>query len=340
MSNLNISRSDRLFIEGYQKFFTPDPESLTPEEIKIQNNSSYPKRLKNKYIVHTSKPINVTSYIIPVSDGRTITAYYLVSKATAEKGSSMPLVIFFHGGGWFHSNMDFYLTYLKYFAYTMDVAVLLVDYQLGLPYKFPCAVEDCYDSILWAMDGVKYWKVDPDQVYIMGDGFGANLAAVSTILLRDRKGPTPSGNILLYPITDGRLRTESMETYKETPVLTQKMLSFYIKSYSRETKDSLSPLMSPLLTTDLTRLPPTLIIASGIDPLRDDALLYGKKLKEENNKVNVLLCEESMHGFMPFKYGKGRKEAESAIWQMLHNRNVDAITLLSSQEFQALKRKR
>lgn len=340
MSNINETRSDRLFIEGYQKFFTLNPESLSPEEIKIQNNSSYPKKLKNKYIVHTSKPVNVTSYIIPVSDGRTITAYYLVGKKDAEKGSPLPLVIFFHGGGWFHSNMDFYLTYLKYFAYTMEAAVLLVDYQLGIPYKFPCALEDCYDSILWAMDGVKYWKVDPDQVYIMGDGFGANLAAVATILLRDRKGPLPSGNILLYPITDGRLRTESMESFKETPVLTQKMLSFYIKSYSKETKDSLSPLMSPLLNNDLSRLPPTLIIGSEIDPLRDDALLYGDKLKEMGNKVNVLVPPSSMHGFLPFKYGRGRIEAESAVWQMLHNRNVESIKLLSKQELKALKKKR
>lgn len=338
MSDSKITRSDRLFIEGFQKFFSTTPEELTPEDIRNLNNMSYSKKLKNKYIAHTFKKVNTISYIVPTSDGKTITAYYLTSKSKEDMGP-LPLVIFFHGGGWLHANMDFYLSYLKYFASEMECAVLLVDYRLG-QYKFPTAVEDCYDAILWAMDGVKYWKIDSDHVYIAGDGFGATLATTATILLRDRKGPMPNGNILLYPLTDGRLRTRSTEKYKETPVLTLKMLSYYIKSYSRETKDSLSPLLSPLLSQDLSRLSPTLIIASGIDPLYDDSILYGERLSSDGTKAKVLVCENSMHGFLPFKHAKERKKAESAIWQMIHGRNVEVIDFLSESELKALKKKR
>ncbi len=338
MSDLKLTRSDRLFIEGFQKFFSTTPEELTPEDIKNLNNMSYPKRLKNKYIAHTLRKVNTVSYVVPTSDGKTITAYYLTSKSKEDMGP-LPLVIFFHGGGWLHANMDFYLSYLKYFASKMECAVLLVDYRLG-QYKFPTAVEDCYDAVLWAMDGVKYWKIDSDHVYLAGDGFGATLATTATILLRDRKGPMPNGNILLYPLTDGRLRTQSTEQYKETPVLTLKMLSYYIKAYSRETKDSLSPLMSPLLSQDLSRLSPTLIIASGIDPLYDDSVLYGERLSSDGTKAKVLVCENSMHGFLPFKHAKERKKAESAIWQMIHGRNVEVIDFLSEGELRALKKKR
>ncbi len=339
MSSLKLERKERLFVEGYHKFFTPNPENLTPEEIKTINNMTYPKRVTNKYIAHTSHKISTTSYVIPVSDGKTIASYYIV-KREAEERSSLPLVIFFHGGGWLHSNMDFYLSYLRYFADKMECAVLLVDYRLGMQYKFPTALEDCYDAYLWAMEGVRYWKIDIDQVYILGDGFGANLAATTNILLRDRKAPLPNGTILMYPLTDCRLRTQSMETYKDTPVLSERMLSFYIKSYSREPKDSLSPLMSPLLSSDLSRLSPTLIIAAGIDPLLDDGVLYGKKLLSDGTKAKVLIAEKSMHGFLPFRYAKEREEAESAIWQMIHSRNVEGITFMNKAEFKAAKNKR
>ncbi len=340
MSSTMNDRKTRLFAEGFQKFFSLNPESLTPDDIKTMNNMSYPSRVKNRYIVHTaSRNISVTSYIVPVSGDGTVTSYLLLDRSSSEKGA-MPLVIYFHGGGWLHANMDFYLTYLKYFAVRMECSVLLVDYRLGQQYRFPTAVEDCYDSIIWAMEGVRYWKIDPDQVYIAGDGFGATLAATNAILLRDRKGPAPAGTILLYPLTDGRLRTQTMETYRETPVLTKRMLSFYIRNYSRETKDSLSPLMSPLLSNDFTRLSPTLIIAAEKDPLHDDAVLYGEALEKDGSKVRVLTAADSMHGFMPFRNAQGREEAESAVWQMIHGRSVESVVLMNRKEFRTFRKNR
>ena len=234
--------------------------------------------------------------------------------------------------------MDFYSTWLKYFSYTMGTAVLLIDYRLAPTYKFPTAVEDCYDAILWAIEGAKYWKIDPDKIYLAGDGFGATLAATATILLRDRKGPTLSGQILLYPMTDCRLRTESMENFKETPVLSQKALSWFIKNYSRELKDSLSPMMSPSLAPDLSRLPDALIIGAEMDPLRDDAILYGQALSSAGTKAKVLIAENAMHGFLPFKNANGREDAESAIWQFMAGRNVENIEFLSKKEYKTFRK--
>ena len=129
-----------------------------------------------------------------------------------------------------------------------------------------------------------------------------------------------------------------MEFYRETPVLTQKALSWYIKNYSRELKDSLSPLMSPSLCPDLSRLPDALIIGAEVDPLRDDAVLYSEALKNAGTKSNVLIVEGAMHGFMPFRKARGRVEAESAIWQLLSGRNVENIELLNKKAFRQYRR--
>ena len=338
MSKRKEDRAQKAFIQGYREFFSLDPESLSPDEIKDLNNKALPTRVKKKYLKTTWHEMSSTTFIIPVSDGGTITAYYLINQKQKEEKGVMPLTIFCHGGGWLHGNMDFYATWLKYFAYHMRTAVLLVDYRLAPQYKFPTAVEDCYDAIIWAMNGAKYWKIDPDRIYVAGDGFGATLAATASILLRDRKAPSLSGQILLYPMTDCRLRTQSMESYRETPVLTQKALSWYIKNYSRELKDSLSPMMSPSLAPDLSRLPDTLLIGAGTDPLRDDAILYGEALKSAGTKSKVLVVDGAMHGFLPFKSAKGREEAESAIWQFMSGRNVENIELLSSGDFKKYRK--
>ena len=338
MLNNYEDKGDKSFVQGFRYFFNPDPESMSSDEIRDLNSRALPKRIKNKFLKTTWHEMSSTTFIIPVSDGGTVTAYFLINQKQKEEKGVMPLTIFCHGGGWLHGNMDFYSTWLKYFSYTMGTAVLLIDYRLAPTYKFPTAVEDCYDAILWAIEGAKYWKIDPDKIYLAGDGFGATLAATATILLRDRKGPTLSGQILLYPMTDCRLRTESMENFKETPVLSQKALSWFIKNYSRELKDSLSPMMSPSLAPYLSRLPEALSIGAEIDPLRDDAILYGQALSSAGTKAKVLIAENAMHGFLPFKNANGREDAESAIWQFMAGRNVENIEFLSKKEYKTFRK--
>ncbi|MBS7378300.1 MAG: alpha/beta hydrolase fold domain-containing protein, partial [Sphaerochaetaceae bacterium] len=166
MSNKNEDRADKAFVQGYKEFFSLNPESLSPEEIKDLNNGAIGKKAKKKHLVTTWHDVSSSTFIIPVSDGGTITAYFLMSQKQKDEMGVMPLTIFLHGGGWLHGNMDFYSSWLKYFAYTMKTAVLLVDYRLAPTYKFPTAIEDCYDAIIWAIEGAKYWKIDPDQIYV------------------------------------------------------------------------------------------------------------------------------------------------------------------------------
>ena len=147
------------------------------------------------------------------------------------------------------------------------------------------------------------------------------------MLLRDRKGPQLAGQILLYPITDCRLRTQSMTEYKDSPMLDENMLSFYVKNYAREPKDILSPMFSPLLATDLSRLPPALIITAELDPLSDDGRLYAEALNAAGSKANALMAKGAYHGFMPYRHAIGRKETENAIKQFISGRSVESIQL-------------
>ena len=84
-------------------------------------------------------------------------------------------------------------------CYETGATVLAVDYRLAPSFKFPTAIEDCYEAFTWAAQGARYWKVDPDKIYLLGYCSGGNLALGVSRLARDRKGPKITGQILLSP---------------------------------------------------------------------------------------------------------------------------------------------
>ena len=123
-----------------------------------------------------------------------------------------------------------------------------------------------------------------------------------------------------------------MLTHKDSPMLNEKMLSFYVKNYAREPKDILAPLFSPALSTDLSRLPPALIISAELDPLCDDGKLYADALNAAGTKANALTVKGAYHGFMPYKHSIGRAEGECAMRQFVSGRPVENVVLSTENE--------
>lgn len=328
MQDYKISKAQSYIFKIINKLKGKNISECTQEEIDEQNNMIYPKgSLVKKILNKPSKNIEVTSYIIPVDDGA-ITGY-LYEKEKSRMMSLKPLIIFYHGGGWVRGNMSIYDVLASYIADVCNATVLMIDYRLAPRYKFPTALEDCYSALLWAFDGCKYWKVDPDKIYLFGDSAGANLAASVSKMARDKKGPKIAGQILAYPATDARMRTQSYLQHKETPTLSAKDMEFFINAYKRESSDLLDPLFSPLLAKDFSRLPATLLFTAEYDPLRDDGFYYAKALESADTKVRYIECKEAFHAYLNYPLAQGTDLTISCMRQFITGRSLEAIQEIS-----------
>lgn len=330
-----ISKKLQRMLTLYRKIAgDTDGTELTEAQISELNTRSIPNNwLTRRLFKKPNKKVETSTFIIPVEDGA-ITGYFFERRdhTPRQLTSLRPLIIFFHGGGWVWGNMDLYSFLCARIASITHAAVLSIDYRLAPKYRFPTAVEDCYNTLIWAAQGARYWKVDPERIFLMGDSAGGNLAAVVSRLSRDRKGPHIAGQILIYPITDGRLRTHSFSRYKDSPTLTGREMQFFVNSYQSEPKDILNPNFSPLLSKDHSRLPPTLIITADNDPLYDDGKLYAEALASADTPVKHLECTHTVHGFMVFPSAPGTEETESAIIQFIGGRQVEQVELLTRSQ--------
>lgn len=212
------------------------------------------------------------------------------------------ILIFFHGGGWVIGNIDSYSMVCSNMAKQTGNIVVSVDYRLAPEHPFPAAPEDCYAVTKEVFANAAQFHVKPEDITLIGDSAGGNLAAVVSLMARDRGEFLPAKQILLYPATGSDHSENSpYPSVKENGtgfLLTAKRFNEYMELYISSPEDLQNPYLAPILSEDLSRQPKTLIITAEYDLLRDEAEEYGKKLKKFGNQVEVYRMKDALHGFM------------------------------------------
>lgn len=219
-----------------------------------------------------------------------------------ENGNENKLLVFFHGGGWVIGNIDSYSAVCSNMAKQTGHIVVSVDYRLAPEYHFPAAPEDCYSVTRELFRDATLFNVEKENITLIGDSAGGNLAAVVSLMARDRGEFFPTKQILFYPSTWNDHSKKSMfPSIRENGddyLLTSKRVCDYIDLYKSCEEDLENPYLAPLLAGNLSKQPKTLIITAQYDPLRDEGEAYGKKLYEYGNQVNVYRMIDALHGFI------------------------------------------
>jgi acetyl esterase len=226
-------------------------------------------------------------------------------------GQLLPVLVYYHGGGWVIGDLESHDTLCRQLANGSGCAVLAVDYRMGPEHRFPAAVDDALAATRWVRANAASLQLDASRMAVGGDSAGGNLAAVVAIAARDAGDLPIAFQLLIYPATDMRRGAPSHQSNGQGYLLTSDTITYFHDHYIDDARHDLDWRASPLLHPDLSRLPPAFILTAGYDPLRDEGLQYAQALTEAGSKAALVCFERQIHGFITM--GKVLDEANVAV---------------------------
>jgi acetyl esterase len=209
---------------------------------------------------------------------------------------STALLVFFHGGGWMHGDLDSHDATCRFLADRSGARILAVDYRLAPEHPFPAAYDDCVAAYEWAVTNAESLGADPARLAVGGDSAGGNLAAVTAIEAARRGWPL-AFQLLVYPATDFARDTRSHELFQHGFWLTEQYIQLGEDCYVPPGHDKLDPRLSPLHADLPAGLAPAYVATAGFDPLRDEGEAYARKLADAGVTVELKRFPDQIHSF-------------------------------------------
>lgn len=238
---------------------------------------------------------SIRDEMIPYAEEPTSVRVY-----TPNGSPPFPGHLYIHGGA-------FWLLHARHFdKVCQDVAararcvVISVDYGLAPQIRWPAQGEQCYAALRWMTEHAADLGIDAERISIEGESAGGNLAAITTLMARDRGRPKIVFQVLVDPELDMALTFPSVQEFGHGWGMESSDLKEANKLYFQDIEDATTKYGSPLYAEDLSNLPPALIFTAECDPLRDAGEAYGRRLWDAGVEASVLRCVGHPHGVGKF----------------------------------------
>ncbi|WP_242510008.1 alpha/beta hydrolase [Hymenobacter persicinus] len=222
----------------------------------------------------------------------------------------LPVVVYYHGGGWVIANLDTYDPSVRALAEQTGAIFVSVAYRQAPEHKFPTAHNDSFAAYQWVLKNAASIKGDPKRVAVAGESAGGNLAAAVCMMARDKGVMQPKHQLLVYPIAGYDLNTPSYQKNAQAKPLSKPFMAWFFDKYLRTPADGKNPLISLVTAPNLKGLAPATVIGAGIDPLMSEGKTYADKLQAAGVPVTYKLYDNVTHEF--FGMGAVVPEAKAA----------------------------
>jgi acetyl esterase len=213
-------------------------------------------------------------------------------------GERLPVLVYYHGGGWVLGSLETHDVLCRELAAQADCIVVSVDYRLAPEHSFPAAVDDALAAYRWVVEHCRDFRGDASRVAVGGDSAGGNLAAVVSRELALDGGPIPWFQLLIYPATDFACSSDSYDKFANGFFLTRDLMHWFRGHYLNGEGEIDDPRASPLKAILPSSLPPALIMTAGFDPLLDEGLAYAQRLRAAGVDVAYRCHPSLIHGFV------------------------------------------
>jgi acetyl esterase len=210
---------------------------------------------------------------------------------------TLPVILYIHGAGWVFGDSITHDRLIRELAVRADAAVVFPEYSRSPEARFPTAIEECYAVARWVAEHGGEHGLDGSRMAIAGDSVGGNMAAVLTMLAKERGGPQFREQVLFYPVTDANFETGSYREFAEGYYLGRDLMIWFWDQYLPDAEKRSDPMASPLQASigQLKGLPPALIITNEADVLRDEGEAYAAKLRQAGVPVAEVRYQGAIH---------------------------------------------
>ena len=209
----------------------------------------------------------------------------------------LPCLIYIHGGAVSYKASSHHKKLACVYAVKAKCRVYFPDYHLTPKYPYPAAYNDVLSLYKYIMENSEELGIDTEKIGLAGDSAGALLAASICNNYEQEDLKRPCIQMLVYPVTDVAMRTDSMKKFSDTPVWNSKnnkrMWLYYCKNLNAEETYNVSPMYSRLPQI----IPDTYIETAEYDCLHDEGIIYGEKLREAGANVEINETRGTFHGY-------------------------------------------
>ncbi len=216
---------------------------------------------------------------------------------TPHADGPLPVVLYFHGGGYVIGGIDDSEHEARRIAEHMPAIVISASYRMGPEHRFPAAVEDGWDALLWVAETAEALGGDPSRLLVGGTSAGGGLTAAVCRLAAERGGPRVSLAFLLCPWLDLTLTRPSVAEFAAGYGLDRSELDWFAECYLGPEGAVDDPLVSPVLHDVPPGTPPTFVLVADCDPLRDEALTYAERLEAAGVLAGLHVAPGFLHAF-------------------------------------------
>ncbi|MBA1272478.1 alpha/beta hydrolase [Stutzerimonas azotifigens] len=221
-----------------------------------------------------------------------------IVRPSGAKGE-LPVFMFFHGGGWVLGDFPTHERLIRDLVVSSGAAAVYVDYTPSPEAKYPTAINQAYAATRWVAEHGREIQVDGKRLAVAGNSVGGNMAAVVSLMAKDKGTPAIRFQALLWPVTDAGFETASYKQFAEGHFLTRNMMTWFWDNYTTDPKQRAEVYASPL-RADVERLrglPPALVQTAEFDVLRDEGEAYARKLDAAGVAVVATRYNGMIHDF-------------------------------------------
>ena len=301
-------------LDEFIAFNAPPVPSLSAENARqLPTMADAAQAASSKHAVaRAMKPMpmpigKIEHKVVPGPAGDLLLRVYKPDVAT----TPLPVLVYFHGGGWVIATLDTYDSSCRALAKQAECIVVSVAYRQAPEHKFPAAADDAFAAYQWVVQNAGEIGGDPMRVAVGGESAGGNLAAVVSLMARDKGAKLPVHQLLVYPITNYAFDTESYVENADAKPLDKPLMQWFWKMYLENETDGQNPYASPLRAKDFGGLPPATVVVGEIDPLRSEGEAYASRLEAAGVPVTATCYSGVTHEF--FGMADGIDEAKQAV---------------------------